>query len=425
MPSFIDVAADSHFPIQNLPYGVFQPDPGSPPRVGVAIGDQVVDLLALEEAGYFDEIPELQAARPFGRATLNTFMGLGQSVWQATRARLQHLLDADTPDLRDNAGLRTAVFYPQADVQMQMPVAIGDYTDFYSSREHATNVGTMFRGKESALKPNWLHLPVGYHGRASSVVTSGQPVRRPCGQTRPDDDAPPQYGPSRLLDFELEMGFFVGPGNRLGEPVPVEEAEEHIFGLVLVNDWSARDIQKWEYVPLGPFLGKSFATTISPWVVTLEALEPFRTAGPPPEKELLPYLQEDGPSAFDIHLEVGIQAEGMDAPHTVCRSNFKRLYWSMAQQLAHHTVNGCNLRTGDLLASGTISGPTEDSYGSLLELTWRGTKSIQMPDGTTRTFLQDGDQVVLTGYAQGDGYRVGFGQARAKVLPAPCSELPM
>lgn len=417
-PSFIPVTADSHFSMHNLPFGVFRPRPGEEPRVGVAIGAYVLDCSVLVEAGLL-ALEEVQAAQPFRKASLNTFMGLGRPVWQDVRRRLQHLLSAETDTLRDNEAVRDAAFHRREAVEMLLPVTIGDYTDFYSSREHATNVGTMFRGKENALQPNWLHLPVGYHGRASSVIVSGHDVRRPCGQTKPGDDAP-QYGPSRLLDFELEMGFFIGPGNRLGEPVGVADAEEHIFGMVLVNDWSARDIQKWEYVPLGPFLGKSFATTLSPWVVTLDALEPFRTSGPVQDPPPLPYLQNSGPAAFDIHLEVGLQTAQMDAPHPICRSNFKHLYWSMAQQLAHHTVGGCNLRTGDLLASGTISGAAEDSYGSLLELTWRGTRPLSLPGGETRTFLEDGDTVVMTGYAQGDGYRVGFGEARARVLPAPC-----
>ncbi|NBC18623.1 MAG: fumarylacetoacetase [Bacteroidetes bacterium] len=419
LTSFVDVPDGSHFPIQNIPFGIFRPTSGAAPRVGTAIGDQVLDLSVLEEQRLFEH-KTIRERRPFSRPSLNGFMQLGRPVWKAVRERIQHLLRADTPTLRDDNDLRARALHPQSRVEMVLPAEIGDYTDFYSSKEHATNIGTMFRGKENALMPNWTHLPVGYHGRASSVIVSGHDVRRPCGQTKPDDDAPPQYGPSRLLDFELEMGFFVGPGNDLGDPIPIDEAEEHIFGLVLVNDWSARDIQKWEYVPLGPFLGKSFATTISPWIVTLEALAPFRAEGPPQDPEPLPYLGRSGPGAFDIDLEVGLQAEGMDAPQTICRSNFRYLYWTMAQQLAHHTVNGCNVRPGDLMASGTISGPTEDSYGSLLELTWRGTQPIELPGGASRTFIEDGDQVVMTGSAAGDGYRIGFGEARAQVVPAPC-----
>jgi len=342
---------------------------------------------------------------------------MGREAWRAARMQIHGLLREDTPTLRDNDLLRHEVFVSRTDVEMLLPVEIGDYTDFYSSKEHATNVGTMFRGADNALMPNWTHLPVGYHGRASSVVVSGADVRRPMGQLKPDD-GPPTFGPSRLVDFELEMGFFVGPGNELGVPIPIQNAPEHIFGLVLVNDWSARDIQKWEYVPLGPFLGKSFATSISPWVVTLDALEPFRVAGPAQYPEPLPYLQAQGEWSYDIQLEVGIRAAGMDSAHTICRSNFKHMYWSVCQQLAHHTSNGCNLRPGDLLASGTISGPTPDSYGSMLELTWRGQNPIEMPDGSTRKFIHDDDEVVMRGWAQGDGYRVGFGEVTGRVLPA-------
>jgi fumarylacetoacetase len=320
--------------------------------------------------------------------------------------------------LRDDAALREQALLPMSEAVMQLPADIGDYTDFYSSREHATNVGTMLRGADNALMPNWLHLPVAYHGRASSIVVSGTDVRRPCGQSKPDKDDAPLFGPSRSLDFELEMAVFVGPGNELGTPIPIGQADEQLFGMVLLNDWSARDIQAWEYVPLGPFLAKNFATTISPWVVTLEALEPFRTAGPVQNPTSLPYLQTSGPGAYDIQLEVLLQSEKMDRPARISHSNFKYLYWSMAQQLAHHTVNGCNLRPGDLLASGTISGPTPDSYGSLLELTWRGSKPLTLPNGDTRTFLQDGDRLTLTGWCQGDGYRVGFGEATGRILPA-------
>uniref|UniRef100_G3WQ21 Fumarylacetoacetase n=1 Tax=Sarcophilus harrisii TaxID=9305 RepID=G3WQ21_SARHA len=295
----------------------------------------------------------------------------------------------------------------------------GDYTDFYSSRQHATNIGIMFRGKENALMPNWLHLPVGYHGRASSVVVSGTPIRRPVGQLCPDETKPPVHGVSKLLDFELEMAFFVGPGNKLGEPIPINKAHEHIFGMVLMNDWSARDIQKWEYIPLGPFLGKSFGTTISPWVVPMEALMPFTLPNPVQDPKPLPYLCHEEPYTFDINLFVALKGEGMSQPATICRSNFKHMYWTMKQQLAHHTINGCNLQPGDLLASGTISGPNPENFGSMLELSWRGTKAIDLGNGQTRKFLQDGDEVIITGYCLGNGYRVGFGQCTGKVLPAP------
>lgn len=419
LSSFLEVDADHPFPIQNLPYGVFTPPNSTVPRVGVAIGDYVLDLAELNEEGTFD-VREIRETRPFSRPTLNTFMGAGPRAWTAVREEIQQLLRADTPELRDDNSLRERVLHPREDVSLQLPVDVGDYTDFYSSKQHAINVGTMFRGPENALKDNWLHLPVGYHGRASSIILSGQDVRRPCGQTRPNDDQPPIYGPSQLLDFELEAGFFIGDGNNLGAPIPIEEASDHIFGMVLVNDWSARDIQGWEYEPLGPFLGKSFATTISPWVVPMQALEPFRTEGPPQDPEPLEYLRADGAGSYDITLSVSLETPKMSAPHTVCQTNFHHLYWRMRQQLAHHTVNGCNVRPGDLMASGTISGPTEDSYGSMLELSWRGQKPVSLPSGETRSFLEDGDRVIMQGYAQGDGYRVGFGAAEGTVLPASC-----
>ncbi|HQY88986.1 MAG TPA: fumarylacetoacetase, partial [Tepidisphaeraceae bacterium] len=317
----------------------------------------------------------------------------------------------------DNKELRSRAFVAQRDVRMLLPAAIGDYTDFYSSREHATNVGIMFRGKENALMPNWLHLPVGYHGRASSIVVSGTDLHRPMGQTKADEAAAPTFGPSKSVDFELEMGFFIGPGNSLGESISTHRAMDHIFGMVLVNDWSARDIQKWEYVPLGPFLAKNFGTSISPWIVTMDALEPFRKNGPEQEPQPLPYLQAPQPSAYDIHLEVTLQPK--DArPTRISTSNFRNLYWSMSQQLAHHTINGCNLQAGDLLASGTISGPTPDSYGSMLELAWKGTKPIDVGDGQTRTSIQDFDRITMSGWCEGEGYRVGFGEVTGRILPA-------
>ena len=301
---------------------------------------------------------------------------------------------------------------------MQLPARIGDYTDFYSSYHHAHNVGTMLRGPDNALMPNWKWLPVGYHGRASSIVTSGTDVRRPKGQTKPPDAPAPVFGPSKSFDFELEMAFLIGPGNSLGEPVPIDRAADHIFGLVLMNDWSARDIQTWEYQPLGPFLAKNFCTTISPWVVTLEALEPFRKSLPAQEPEPLPYLRLTNDFTYDIQLEASLRTAKMNAPHVITRSNFQNLYWSISQQLAHHTVNGCNLQPGDLLASGTISGPTEDSRGCMLELTWRGANPLQLPGGETRKWLEDGDTLAITGWCEGDGYRVGFGEASGRILPA-------
>jgi fumarylacetoacetase len=415
--SFVPVPAESHFPIQNLPYGVFRRRSGGTPHIGVAIGNMVLDLCVLQEEACFEECPSLQGQPAFIAPTLNAFMALGPAAWNEARTTISHLLRADQPALRDNAALREQALVPMAEVEMLLPVDIGDYTDFYSSREHASNVGTMLRGPENALMPNWLHLPVAYHGRASSIIVSGTDLHRPKGQTKADDAPAPTFGPSRSLDFELEMGFFVGPGNELGRPIPIERAAEHIFGMVLVNDWSARDMQKWEYVPLGPFLAKNFGTSISPWVVPMAALEPFRTSGPRQEPAPLPYLCTSG-DAYDIRLEIHLQTEKMNRPQRICASNLKHMYWNLHQQLAHHTVNGCNLRPGDLLATGTISGPTPDSYGSLLELAWKGTKPLTLSGGEQRTFLQDGDRVTMTGWCQGPGYRVGFGQVTGKILPA-------
>ena len=415
--SFIEVSPESHFPIQNLPYGVFRPRNGGSPRIGVAIGDYVLDLAVLDEAGHFRETAAA-GKEVFAKSSLNAFMALGRPAWQEVRARIQALLRADEPALRDNDSLRSAALVRQTDVELLLPAQIGDYTDFYASKEHATNVGIMFRGKDNALMPNWTHLPVGYHGRASSVVVSGTAIRRPRGQMKPADATTPVFGPCRQLDIELEMGLFIGLGNNQGTPISVEQAEEHIFGLVLVNDWSARDIQSWEYQPLGPFLAKNFATSISPWVVPLAALEPFRVEGPRQDPEPLPYLQTSGKKSFDIHLEVYLQGQEMDRPQRICASNFRYLYWSMAQQIAHHTVGGCNLQPGDLLASGTISGPEKEMRGSLLELTWRGTEPLSFDNGEQRNWLEDGDQVTITGWCQGDGYRVGFGEVTGRILPA-------
>lgn len=417
MRSFIDVSPDSHFPIQNLPYGVFWPQGAEAPRVGVAIGEMVLDLSVLEREELL-HVPGSSGERLFDRPSLNAFMALGREAWLSVRRQLTHLLSHDEPPLRDDAALRKEALLPMADCALLLPVEIGDYTDFYSSKEHATNVGAMFRGPENALPPNWLWLPIAYHGRASSVVVSGTELRRPRGQTKADDAAMPAFGTSRSVDFELEMGYFIGTGNPLAEPIAVDRATEHVFGLVLVNDWSARDIQKWEYVPLGPFLAKSFGTSISPWVVTLEALEPFRVAGPVQDPRPLPYLQTPGLDSYDIQLEVEVQSQTMDVPQTICSSNFRHLYWSIAQQIAHHTSNGCNLRTGDLLASGTISGPTPDSLGCLLELTRGGREPLKLATGEERRFLEDCDRVTIRGWCQGDGYRVGFGEVTGSILPA-------
>ncbi|XP_066449089.1 fumarylacetoacetase [Eleutherodactylus coqui] len=414
--SFIPVDPDSDFPIQNLPYGIFSTEDEPSHRIGVAIGDQILDLSVIR---HLFNGPFLSGKQDvFHKPTLNSFMALGHNAWSEARQTLQQLLSASEPTLRDSKELRARAFVPQSKAKLHLPANIGDYTDFYSSRDHATNVGIMFRGKENALMPNWLHLPVGYHGRASSVVVSGTPIRRPKGQIRPSDDKPPIFDASKLLDIELEMAFFVGPGNDLGKPIPIQRADEHIFGMVLMNDWSARDIQKWEYVPLGPFLSKNFATTISPWVVPMEALKPFVLPNPKQDPAPLPYLQDKSNYSFNINLSVCLQGDGMKEPATICRSNFKYMYWTMKQQLAHHTVTGCNVRPGDLLASGTISGPDPESFGSMLELSWRGSKPIDLGNGHTRTFLRDGDTVVLRGYCQGEGYRVGFGECSGTIQPA-------
>lgn len=415
--SFIPVDPDSDFPIQNLPFGVFSPRLGGEARVGTIVGRTVVDLSALERRGLFAG-PELGGQQVFARPSLNRFMALGRPAWREARLRLVELLREETSVLRDDAGLRAEVLLAEDSTQMCLPCEIGDYTDFYSSREHATNVGVMFRGAENALMPNWLHLPVAYHGRAGTVVVSGTDFHRPMGQTKLDDAATPGYGPSRALDFELEVGFLIGPGTKMGEAVPVDRAFDHIFGFVLVNDWSARDIQKWEYQPLGPFLGKNFCTSISPWVVTVEALEPFRCAGPTQDPTPLPYLQSAGDRTFDIELEVWLRTPAMAAPDRISRSNFRKLYWDPKQQLAHHCVNGCRLRPGDLMASGTISGDGKDSRGSLLELCWKGTEPLQLSSGEARTYLQDGDELTLSGYARSGALRVGFGQVKGRVLPA-------
>ncbi|PYL04481.1 MAG: fumarylacetoacetase [Verrucomicrobia bacterium] len=414
LQSFISIRPDSEFPIQNLPYGIFKPRDGGS-RAGVAIGDLILDLSLLEELGHFRDVTSQQI---FSGDSLNLFMALGRPSWKKTRDILQRLLSAETATLRDNAELRARVFHKQSEVTMQLPARIGDYTDFYSSYHHAHNVGTMLRGPENALMPNWKWLPVAYHGRASSIVVSGTQVKRPCGQTKPPDASSPVYGPSKSLDFELESAFFIGPGNSLGQPVSIDEAGDHIFGIVLMNDWSARDIQTWEYQPLGPFLAKNFCTSISPWVVTLEALEPFRKALPAQDPPPLAYLKHTADFTFDIQLEARLQTAKMAAPQTITRTNFRNLYWSIAQQLAHHTVNGCNLQPGDLLASGTISGPTEESRGCMLELTWRGQNPLNLPEGETRKWLEDGDTLSITGLCQGAGYRVGFGEVSGRIIGA-------
>ncbi|HZW62970.1 MAG TPA: fumarylacetoacetase [Flavobacteriaceae bacterium] len=411
--SWLHVGKNSDFPIQNIPFGVFLTRDDII-TIGTRIGDTAIDLGALHQLGYFDDIPLTDDI--FLQDTLNDFIADGRKTWRAVRNRIAQIFDSKNNTLKNNSKHKEIVLFRLDEIEMQLPVQIGDYTDFYSSIEHATNVGTMFRDPENALLPNWLHIPVGYHGRSSSIVPSGIPIHRPQGQTLPEGAKEPVFGPSKLVDFELEMAFITTDANDLGEPIPIDEAEEYIFGLVLFNDWSARDIQKWEYVPLGPFLAKNFASSISPWIVTLDALEPFRVEGPKPIKPQLPYLQYKGKKSFDINLEVAIRPK--DAKETiVSRSNFKYMYWNMAQQLTHHTVNGCPVNSGDMMGSGTISGPTPDSFGSMLELTWKGTKPLKMKDGTERKFINDYDTVIMRGYCEKDDTRIGFGEVSTQLLP--------
>ena len=406
LKSWVQVSPLSDFSIQNLPFGIFQ-TPTNSPRVGVAIGTQILDLQAIAEAGLLDAISFDKSV--FNKTVLNEFIALGKPTTNAVRERVSDLLNSDNNELQGNEILQSKALVKQVEAEMLMPVYVPNYTDFYSSREHATNVGTMFRDPKNALLPNWLHLPVGYHGRASSIVVSGTPIHRPQGQTKADTAEMPSFGPTKALDFELEVAFITGKSTNMGESISTTSADDYIFGLVLFNDWSARDIQRWEYVPLGPFLAKNFGSSISPWVVTLEALSPYQVAGPHQEPAVLPYLQYQGNKNYDINLEVSI-ATASGATKIVSQSNFKYMYWNMCQQLAHHTVNGCNICVGDMYASGTISGPTPNSYGSMLELTWGGKNPITMPDGTERKFIQDGDTVVLKGYSEKGAVRVGFGE---------------
>jgi fumarylacetoacetase len=408
---WLDIPHDSDFSIHNLPYGIFSSKRRGK-RVGIAIGEYVVDLADAANEGLFEELQF-----DFGVLSseyLNDFISLGKQVTGKVRSIVQFALCDQSSVLRSIEGLLVEMF----SVTMHMPVNVGDYTDFYSSLEHATNVGKMFRDPQNALLPNWKHLPVGYHGRASSIVVSGTEVRRPNGQIVPDGKNEPEFVPTLKLDFELEVAFIIGKENELGEPVSVENAEDHIFGLVLFNDWSARDIQKWEYQPLGPFLGKSFTSSISPWIVPLEALEPFRVKGPVQDPEPLEYLQSDGKKNFEINLEVAIQTEGDDKPSTISKTNFNRMYWNMAQQLAHHTSNGCNLNVGDMMASGTISGSEPDSLGCMLEITQNGIKPITLKSGKNRSWIEDGDTIILRGFAEKEGVRVGFGECVGRVIEA-------
>jgi fumarylacetoacetase len=412
--TWVHVPVNSDFTIYNLPYGVFKYG-SKKPRVGVAIGEHILDLSYLYKKGYLDQL--FLNENVFKSDSLNRFIALGKPYWTLTRKRLMDILKEDNGELRDKKEDVEKALIPMKKATLLMPVKVGNYTDFYSSMEHASNVGKMFRPDGEPLLPNWKHIPVGYHGRASSIVVSGTPIHRPKGQTMPEGATTPVFGPTKQLDFELEMGFIIGRENELGTSITTDQAEQYIFGMLIFNDWSARDIQKWEYVPLGPFLSKNFASSVSPWVVTMDALEPFRCAGPVQDPPVLPYLRFEGEKSFDIHLEVYLQPEGGE-PQLICESNHKYLYWNISQQLAHHTVNGCNMKIGDICASGTISGPTENSYGSMLELTWRGTRPIRLANGTERKFIEDGDTVIMKAYCKNGNLRVGFGSVKCKVLPA-------
>ena len=407
MKSWVDIPKNSDFSIYNIPFGIFSIK-NSKKRVGVAIGDMIVDLKASYDLGIFNEIPLDHDV--FENKYLNDFIALGKSITKKIRLIIQSELCSDSSVLKESNAL-----IKQSNVMMHLPLMIGDYTDFYSSIEHATNIGSMFRDPTNPLLPNWKHIPVGYHGRASSIIVSGQDVIRPKGQVLPINEETPVFQASSRVDFELEMGFVIGKKSNLGQSISTKEAEEYIFGKVLFNDWSARDIQKWEYVPLGPFLGKSFASSISPWIVTLDALEEFKVEGPQQTPDVLPYLQYDGLRNYDINLEVSIQPEN-SIESIVCKSNFKYMYWNMVQQLAHHTINGCNINIGDIMASGTISGKDKGSYGSMLELSWGGKNPVTLDDGESRVFINDNDTVIMRGYCERNGKRVGFGEVRTKLI---------
>ncbi|MFK8044183.1 MAG: fumarylacetoacetase [Crocinitomicaceae bacterium] len=412
--SWVEVPANSDFPIQNLPFGIFKTDVLKA-RVGVAIGDRVLDLKSLFVLGYLKNLPF--SIEDFDAEYLNSMMLKGKKNVSELRLRIYKLLKSDFPDLRKNEHHVSQVLLPMTDVDMMMPIKVGDYTDFYSSEQHAYNVGCLFRDPNNALLPNWKHIPVGYHGRASSIIVSGEPIYRPKGQKKGPNDEVPNFGPSNLLDFELETVFFTFQGKPLGDSISTEEADDYIFGVALLNDWSARDIQGWEYVPLGPFLGKNFASCVSPWIVTLDALEQFRIPGPVQDPKVLPYLEYKGDKHIDMNLDVFIQPENGEE-NCVGQSNFKYMYWNMNQQLAHHSVNGCNINAGDAMGSGTISGPEVGQYGSMLETSWKGTKPFKMSDGTERKFINDHDTVIMRGYCEKDGLRIGFGEVSTKVLPA-------
>ena len=413
LKSWLEISRESDFPIQNLPFGIYSTKKKTK-RVGVAIGNQILDLSLLLKLGYLDSLSFCEHC--FSNEYLNRMMGHGKLEIRELRNRISELLNVENPELSQNKEAIAKVLDLQIESEMHLPVKIGDYTDFYSSEQHAFNVGSMFRDPANALLPNWKHIPVAYHGRSSSIIPSGQDVIRPKGQQKLDDNENPIFGASKLLDFELEMGFITFQGKPLGNTISTKEADEYIFGMCLFNDWSARDIQKWEYVPLGPFLAKNFASSMSCWIVTLDALEPFRTAGPIQKPKVLPYLEYNGNKHLDIELTVAIQTEN-GSKKVVANSNYKHMYWNMNQQLAHHTVNGCNVNCGDMLASGTISGPEVGSFGSMLEISWKGTKPVKMPDGSERKFVQDGDSVIFNGRAKNKNFNIGFGELISKVLP--------
>lgn len=414
LTSWINVDANSDFPIQNLPFGIYS-DANTKHHACSAIGTYIIDLYELAERGFFKDLNINKEV--FNNAFLNDFMELGKDTTRAVRNRLSDLLETNNKELQDNKDAFNPIFKLQSSVQMLLPVKVGDYTDFYSSIDHATNIGTMIRDPKNALMPNWKYIPVGYHGRASSITVSGTPLHRPKGQMKPADADVPNFGPCKLLDFELETAYIIGKSSKLGSSISTEQADDYIFGMVLFNDWSARDIQTWEYVPLGPFLSKNFASTISPWIVTLDALEPYRTKGYLQEPKVFPYLEYSGDKNVDIKLEVAIQPEN-STETVICNSNYKYMYWTMEQQLAHHTINGCNVNVGDMMGSGTISGPEPHEYGSMMELSWKGTKPLKLNDGSERKFINDNDTVILRGYCQNDKVRIGFGECKAKLLPA-------
>ena len=411
--SWIEVPENSDFPIQNIPFGVFITK-DDVITIGTRIGDCAIDMGALQKLNYFQGIDLTDDM--FMQDTLNDFISDGKKTWRLVRNRLAEIFDSTNPILRDNEAHRNSIIFNVNDIEMQLPVLIGDFTDFYSSKEHANNIGLLFNNKEKALPANWFHMPIGYHGRSSSIIPSGISIYRPMGQTLPKGETTPVFGPSRMVDFELETAFITTDANIMGESIPINEAEDYIFGMVLLNDWSARDIQKWESMSFGPFLAKNFASSISCWIVTMDALEPFRTKGPNQDPAPFPYLRLKGKNNFDINLEVSIQPEKAEAT-LVSKTNFKYLYWSMIQQLSHHSCNGCRVNSGDLIGSGTISGSTPNSYGSMLELTWGGKNPIILKDGTERKFINDGDTVTIKGYCKNNEIRIGFGEVSSKVLP--------